>query len=186
MPFVVVLDANVLYSIALTDLYISLSGAGLYRLHWSTEILAEAIRNLVDDHPEQTDAIKERFEDMKRAEPGAIADPPPALVAAMTNDTADRHVLASAVHAGAEVVVTFNLKHFPAESCEPHFIEAQHPDEFTGYLVDLSPDAVWHAIEKMASRKQNPPLTSQDVLQHLENKYLPKSMGLLRSWLEDR
>ncbi len=35
-----------------------------------------------------------------------VAEPDPALLAAMTNDPKDRHVLAAAVEAGAGVVVT--------------------------------------------------------------------------------
>lgn len=103
----------------------------------------------------------------------------------MTNDPDDRHVLATAVHAHAEVVVTFNVDDFPAASCEPHFIEAQHPDEFTRYLVDLDAGAVWEAIQRMAGRKVNPPQTPEEVLAHLEGEYLPQSMSLLREWFED-
>ena len=53
-----------------------------------------------------------------------------ALEAAMTNAPEDRHVLAAAVAASAEVIVTFNLNDFPTEACRPHEIEAMHPDEF--------------------------------------------------------
>lgn len=35
------------------------------------------------------------------------------LVDGMTNDPKDRHVLAAAVRANAEVVVTFNIRDFP-------------------------------------------------------------------------
>jgi hypothetical protein len=38
------------------------------------------------------------------------------LEPAMTNDPKDRHVLATAVAAGSELIVTFNLDDFPAET----------------------------------------------------------------------
>lgn len=74
MAFAVVLDANVIYSIALTDLYVTLAGSGLYRPLWSSQILEEALTNLIDEMPEKEDALRERFEDMKRAEPSALVD----------------------------------------------------------------------------------------------------------------
>ncbi len=45
-------------------------------------------------------------------------------------DEKDRHALAVAVRAGADVIVTFNLKHFPAEHLQPYGIESPHPDVF--------------------------------------------------------
>lgn len=184
MPFVVVLDADVIYSVGLTDLYITLAGSGLYRVHWSSAILDEALRNLVEKHPSKEAVLRKRFEDMNRAEPSALVDPPAELIAAMTNHPEDRHVLAAAVHARAEVIVTVNVKHFPPQACEPHFIEAQDPDEFTTYLVDLDPEAVWYAIQQMAKRRKRPPQTAEEVLSYLADKHMPKAMSLLRSWLE--
>lgn len=183
MAFAVVLDSNVLYSVALTDLFITLTGSGFYRVHWSPDILDEALRNLIEQNPGKEGALRERFEDMTSAEPSALVDPPPELIAAMTNDPKDRHVLAAAVHARAEVIVTFNLADFPAESCEPHFIEAQHPDEFTSYSVDVDPAAIWRAIQRMAGRRSRPPQSPEDVLTYLEENYLPQSMARLRSWI---
>ena len=61
------------------------------------------------------------------------------LEPAMTNDPSDRHVLAAAVAAGSELIVTFNLDDFPAEACEPLGVEAIHPDDFLLDLHDLNP-----------------------------------------------
>lgn len=41
---------------------------------------------------------------MNEADPGALIDPPPELIQAMTNDSKDRHVLATAVAVGADVL----------------------------------------------------------------------------------
>ena len=43
-------------------------------------------------------------------------------------DPGDRHVLAAAIKSGAQVIVTRNLKHFPASDLEPWDIEAKSPD----------------------------------------------------------
>jgi hypothetical protein len=45
-------------------------------------------------------------------------------------DLEDRHVLAAAIRAGAQVIVTANLKHFPTEYLARFNIEAKLPDDF--------------------------------------------------------
>lgn len=45
-------------------------------------------------------------------------------------DPDDRHVLAAAIKAGAQVIVTRNLKDFPETDLQPWDIEAQSPDAF--------------------------------------------------------
>ena len=43
-------------------------------------------------------------------------------------------------HARAGVIVTKNLRHFPAAVLAPYDLQAQHPDDFVAHLLDL--DAV--------------------------------------------
>jgi predicted nucleic acid-binding protein len=50
-------------------------------------------------------------------------------------DANDRHVLAAAIKARAQVIVTTNLKDFPKPALSQWQIEAQHPDEFVNDLV---------------------------------------------------
>lgn len=181
MAFVVVFDANVLFPISLCDLFITASGTNLFRAHWSPTILEEVertyLRKLASADPTK---IKRRIELMNQAEPGALVEPPPELIQAMTNDAKDRHVLAAAVAAAADVLVTFNLKHFPDSACEPYAIEAQHPDEFVENLVDLDPSAIWHCLTKMSARRSNPPQTAEEIRAYLEETYLPSAMRLLK------
>src|SRR5579885_2357699 len=53
-------------------------------------------------------------------------------------DANDRHVLAAAIQGNADVIVTFNLRHFPEEALAPYQIEAIHPDDFLLCQIDLS------------------------------------------------
>ena len=57
-------------------------------------------------------------------------------------DPNDRHVLAAAVRCGAQVIVTWNVKDFPAEKLSPYNLEAQDPDEFLLNVIDLRPSTV--------------------------------------------
>ena len=87
------------------------------------------------------------------------------LESSMTNDPDDRHVLAAAVASSAQVIVTFNLGHFPDE--RSFGIEARHPDEFLMNRFDLDPAAVRATIEQQAADLTNPPLSPDDVLNRL-------------------
>src|SRR5689334_5738946 len=95
-------------------------------------------------------------------------------------DPDDAHVVAAAMACGAEVIVTFNLGHFPPGILKPLGIEAQHPDTFVRHLVDLDREAVEAVIEAMAANKKNPPMTYDDVLDTLDARGLPKSAAALR------
>ena len=113
----VILDSCVLYPMYLRDTLLCAADAGLYRVHWSQEILDGAIRNLVADGQitEQQAAYLER--QMNSAFPEAIIAVTERLIPCMDNDKGDRHVLAAALIVKAHVIVTDNLKHFPATSC---------------------------------------------------------------------
>lgn len=180
MTFIVVFDANVLYPIALCDLLITTLQSRIYRAYWSTPILREVERTYRRNFPDKpAEIIKRRIQLMNEAEPDALIEPSPKLIDAMTNEPKDRHVLATAVAAGAEVLVTFNVDHFPQDSCEPYGIEPQHPDEFVEHLADLDPSAIWNSLVKMSERRKNPPATPEDIRTYLGKKDLPKAMALL-------
>ena len=179
--FPVVVDANELYGILPTDFLITTAGRKLYRLHWSEKILDEAKRSLQADRPDIASKLDYRFKLMRQAMPEAMAEPPDAaLVDAMTNHSGDRHVLATAVSIGAEVIVTENTKHFDQAALAPHGIETRTLDEFAVDLVSLSADEVWATIVEIASRRRNPPTTSLEVANELE-RYMPTAIAQLQN-----
>jgi len=59
------------------------------------------------------------------------------LIGGMTNDPGDRHVLAAAVRCHAELIVTYNRRHFQAGSVQPWEIDVQGPSAFLRGLYDL-------------------------------------------------
>ena len=78
------------------------------------------------------------------------------LIGEMTCDPKDRHVLAAAVHGGADTIVTFNLKDFPDDAIAPHGIKIVHPDRFlTGVLV-RDTDEVISALERESAAFKRP------------------------------
>ena len=142
-PPVAVYDANVLYLAQLRDLLMRLAVADLVRAHWSDAIHDEWIRNLLDNRDDLTRAQLERTRElMENALPGASVSGYQHREPNLTlPDPDDRHVLAAAVHAGAEWIVTFNLRDFPASVLDAYGIEAVDPDSFIAMLLHRSPEA---------------------------------------------
>jgi hypothetical protein len=97
------------------------------------------------------------------------------LVDGMTNDPKDRHVLAAAVRANAEVVVTFNLDDFPEPALKPFDITAINPDEFLLDQLHLHPRVTVEALSRQAASCQREPTTVPGHLVRLERGGVPGS-----------
>jgi hypothetical protein len=98
-------------------------------------------------------------------------------------DPNDRHVLAAAIRGRADVIVTSNLRHFPAEILAYFGIEAQHPDEFVLHLLDLAPGVVVGAARDHRESLKNPPKTITEYLDALEAQGLTQTVSVLREYM---
>lgn len=178
--YVVVLDANLLYGIEVTDFFATMATRRLFRSHWSPEILDEVARNLALRPELDRAATQRRIGHLNRALPGALTAVPAELVDAMPINEKDRHVLALAVHVGAPTIVTDNVRDFPTAVLEPYGVEAVTPDAFALAQVDLHPEAVHAAVTTMAARRRRPPKTPDAIIEVLA-RYLPEAMAALRA-----
>lgn len=95
-------------------------------------------------------------------------------------DPDDRHVLAAAVRAGAQAIITFNLKDFPDEALSQYSTEAKHPDDFLLNTIDLAPGTVAQVLTEQAGALKNPPRTVPELLQTLQDLGLVQSVAKLR------
>jgi hypothetical protein len=102
------------------------------------------------------------------------------LEPAMTNDPKDRHVLAAAVAADSELIVTFDIDDFPPQACEPLGVEATHPDDFLLDLYDLNPEAVRAALEQQAA-DLNPAWPLDELLGALTTAGVPRFAEAIRA-----
>ena len=99
-------------------------------------------------------------------------------------DPDDRHVLAAAIKAGASVIVTYNIKDFPAEALDPFGIEAQHPDDFLVYQFDLKRAEVCNAVRQQRAALKNPPKSVKELLETFSSLQLPTIAERLRQFEE--
>jgi predicted nucleic acid-binding protein len=168
--FGVVLDACVLVPPALRDTLLRAAEWGLYQPRWSEEILEEIRRTLLGRRMTDESQAEYLLKALRTAFPEAIVRNYEVLIAGMGNDPKDRHVLAAAVAAGAEVIVTTNLRHFPRSALIPLGKEAQHPDQFLMQLFDLAPQEMSEILRQQAADLGDPPMTVDDVLGRLEKQ----------------
>lgn len=154
-----VLDACVLIPYRLATTLLWLAEAGLYQPLWSDQILDEVERNLpkLGVRPEQAARRVGRMRDAFGAE--ALVDGFGDLIEEMECDPKDRHVLAAAAHDGADALLTFNIKDFPAEAAEPHGLQILHPDKFLLQLLAAEPTRVTAALTAAVQDLRKPPET---------------------------
>ncbi|PZU45228.1 MAG: PIN domain-containing protein [Microbacterium sp.] len=182
MSFPALFDTNVLYGALLNDLILELADRGLYRPLWSADIIEELRRNLVTAGEDER-LVGKRISTMTTFFPDAMVDGHVSLIATMTCDPKDRHVLAAAVRGGAEVLVTFNLKDFPFESVEPFDVEVVHPDDFLLDQLDLHHAPTLRAIVELVDAYDSPAMTMDDYLLALTRAGVPKFADAVRARL---
>lgn len=176
---VVVLDANVLYGIEVTDLLLTMATEHLFRPLWSPQILDEVSRNLRLRGDLQPAAVDRPIAQMNRALPAAMDEAIKPLIDAMPVNDKDRHVLALAVHAEAPVIVTENIRDFPADRIYRFKVEAIDVDAFVLDHVGRDPGAVLASVDAMARRRRRPPRTRDEIVDVLRQQ-LPSAMAELR------
>lgn len=178
-----VYDACVLYPSTLRDLLIRLTHTALVQAKWTERILDEVFNNLKTDRPDLApDRLDRTRVLMTRAVRNCIvADYDHLIDLVELPDPDDRHVLAAAVRCRAEVIVTRNLKDFPAAVLQPWGIEACHPDDFVLSQISRDRQSVYAAVQQIADSWRNPPGSPNDVLKHLEVDGLIGSVAALRS-----
>jgi predicted nucleic acid-binding protein len=133
-------DANVLYSAQLRDFLMRLALGEVVRAYWTERVHKEWMRNVDADDPDIT------WEDLQRIRVLMDEALPEALTEGYKDwiedlslpDRSDRHVLAGAIHARADYIVTFNRRDFPASRLQNWDVEAIGPDELVSDLFGCS------------------------------------------------
>ncbi|MGL4745378.1 MAG: PIN domain-containing protein [Dermatophilaceae bacterium] len=180
MSFPVLLDTCVLYPQTLCDTLLRIAEGGVYRPHWSADILDELRRNLAMIDSVGDTRARRRIDMMQRAFEDAMVTGYSDLVPAMTCHPKDAHVLAAAVVSECQVIVTFNLKDFPPEAVDRHDIEVVHPDGFLLDQLDLYPRIVLAALSAQSRASTRPSLTTSALIASLERCGVPRFATELR------
>lgn len=152
--FSVVLDACVLVPMALCDLLLRVAEEpAMYRPLWSEQILTEMGRALKIKLRRSSEEVAWRRQQMKEAFPEAMVTVPSALLKAVEciPDKDDRHVLAAAIIARADAIVTQNTRHFPKDCCQKYGVLCQTPEDFLIDQYRLHPQLVLDKLDDQAA-----------------------------------
>ena len=151
--FPAVLDACVLANGRLCDLYLRLAESPrLYLPIWSIQILEEVRRTQTTKlkHPYSLSLAAYWREEVQKAFPASTVEGWENFMSLAKNQEKDRHVLAAAIAAKASLIITFNLRDFPATALSPHGVEAQSPQDHLLTLWSIEPAIVMSKLALMA------------------------------------
>lgn len=172
MAYVALLDASVLHPWVVCDLLLRLAERGLYRPAWSAEILDELVESLIRRQPEHAERFRRRRERMEAAFAEAMTHRSSQFLTAVPEevDAGDRHVVAAAFAARADVIVTNNVRHFAPERLAESGVLVHTADEFLVHQWWLDPQGVIDEIAAMAAATSRPALSVAQVLESLRRQ----------------
>jgi hypothetical protein len=168
------LDACVLYPTILREVLTGCAAAGLYRPLWSPRVLEEwarAARKL----PDGEIVARGEIAALRARWPAAEVSPGAGTTARLwLPDPNDVHVLAAASDAGADVLVTLNLRDFPGRDVAAEGVRALGPDAFLMELWLVEGDAVAAVAERVRATAEAMSGTAQPMRALLKRARLPR------------
>ena len=164
---IVLADTNILHSAGMRDILLQLAVADLLQPRWSPDIGHELMRTLRNRRPDiDPKTIENAWKDMNHYFPEAMITGYEHLVDDVDlPDPQDRHILAAAIHGNCNVIVTQNLKDFPAEATDPFGIEVCNADDFFMTIFISHPQEFLESIHAILLRLKSP---SYSVAEYLE------------------
>jgi hypothetical protein len=183
---IVIYDACILYSAPLRDLFMRLALADLYQAKWTEDIHREWIGSLLKNRPDLTkvrlEKIKEKMDTHVR---DCLVEGYAKLIEKITlPDPNDRHVLAAAIQAKAQIIVTFNLSDFPLKATKKYNVEAQHPDQFLLNLLRNASSIVMKTVKETRLSLKNPPKSTAEYLAILKRQSLLQTVIYLQDYID--
>ncbi|MCX7645952.1 MAG: PIN domain-containing protein [Rhodobacteraceae bacterium] len=174
------LDACVLYPTVLREVLLAAAGEGLFEPLWSPRVLEEWARAAARLGPVAEARARGEIALLKARLPDAlVADDPGSGL--LLPDLADAHVAAAARAAGADLVVTLNLRDFPPRAMAALGLRAEHPDAFLDALRRADPAAVARAAERVRAEAERLSGEPQPLRPLLKRAKLPRLAKALTS-----
>ena len=182
-------DTNVCYPISLLDLVLRLDEAEIHQVLWTDDLLDELARTWVEKGARSSGAAAKICADIRSTfiQQGIARDEYDHLIASMPGNDPDDHPHAAAATVRAPcVILTRNLKDFPAEPLATYDVTVSAPDEYLTDIFDRHPAELVGIVQEMAADRRNPPMAPSDVAEALERAGVPKLALRLRDEIPDQ
>ena len=180
-PTKAVLDACVLFPTVLREILQGAAAAGLYQPVFSDRILREWVRATAKLGPVAPALAEGEAATLRAAFPRALVRERPEIEARLIlPDPNDIHVLATAIAAGADVIVTYNAQDFPGHVLAAERITRRDPDGFLWELQSRHPETmaqVVDAVRVKAEAISGQPKPLKSLLKRARLFRLGKALG---------
>lgn len=181
--FKVVLDTNIIFPVVIRDLLFWFAHYELYTPKWSANIFDEWKDVMMRKGVSEEEALK-RVNVANKAFPDALVLNYESLIDQLDlPDVKDRHVLAAAIKANANLIVTNNLKDFPSAYLETFGLKAISADDFLTDIIDLNHDIAIAAFKELVLNKRNPEMDEYQVLERFRMNGLIDTANYLHALL---
>lgn len=173
-PSVAVFDACILYPFHLRNIVVQAAVDRLVEARWTDEIHEEWIRNLAANTPAvPIERLQVTRQLMNDALPAATIRGYESHISTVNlPDPDDRHVVAAGIAAGASVILTWNLRDFPAMELKKHGLRRQTPDAFLADLYDKAPDLMVGSLANARRNLNKTRVSAAGFLEILDNQKL--------------
>lgn len=173
------LDACVLYPTVLREVLLATAAEGLFVPLWSPRVLEEWARAAARLGGAQEAVARGEIALLSARWPAALTDDDEGAGLVLP-DPADAHVAGAARKAGADIVVTLNLRDFPLRTMGSLGLGAEHPDAFLHALWKARPEAVARAaggVRAEAERLSGQPQPMRTLLKRASLPRLGKALA---------
>ena len=182
MPFIVLYDTDVLFPNSQRDLLIRIGLTGLVQARWTERIVDDLGVVLMRERGISAHMVDRLKLLINESVPDCLIAGYELLIDNLKlPDPDDRHVLAAAVKAHAQVIVTNNVKDFPPDDLRPWNMEAKTADDFVLDQIHIDDKMVFACVQQIVDSRTRNPVTIPDVLTELESSGLVQSVAALRA-----
>jgi hypothetical protein len=178
---------HILYPFHLRNIIVQAAVDQLVEARWTDEIHDEWMRNLMVQVPAiPLERLQVTCQLMNSALPTATIRGYEEHIPRVTlPDPDDRHVVAAGIAANASHVLTWNLRHFPANELKKFGLRRMTPDAFLSGVFDKIPDLVISSPANARRNLSKTRVSASDFIDILERQKLVQVAKRVEKYVSD-